>query len=445
MKKNDKIKVLIDDMGANGEGIAHVDGITVFVPFAIQGEICLIHILKVKDNLAWAKLVGVESESLVRVEPICPYTKKCGGCALSHVKENFELELKKNNIKNCFWKNAGIKLDDVRIYDSIKNYNYRNKCAFPVRCIDGNPSVCMFKNNSHDAIKVLSCYLADENINKVIGVVNEYLKCSNESAFDEITGKGLIKFVVVRVVQEIPLITIVINGKDLKSKFKLIDLLKESFNKFGLNLNINTKNNNVILSEKFVHIFGEEKLFADESGIVYPISSLSFLQINDDIKNKIYNRVLSFFDVGDTVVDAYSGAGLLSAIIAKKVKSVYGIEIIEAATNNANELKLLNNIKNLVNINGDCAKKLPELVESLNCDSLNVVLDPPRKGCDKKVLDAIISVGVKKIVYVSCNPATLARDAKILVGGGYKLSVVEGYNMFPKTSHVETLAVFEKE
>jgi len=445
MKKNDKFEVEIDDMGYSGEGIAHKDGVTIFVPFAIIGEKVLIHVLKVKDSIAWAKIIEIKSNSKHRLEPKCKYFEKCGGCALEHVSSETELLVKQQKIKTAFKKNAGIELEKIRMFDSNKLYSYRNKCAFPIRNIDGVASVCMFKGSSHIPIKIDKCELADEKINKIIKIFNEFLNENNITAFDELTGRGLVKFLVIRVIDDVPLITIVINAKKLSNVDNLIKKLELSFAKFGLNLNINMTNNNVILSSSFIHVCGESELVANEKGISYPVSSMSFLQINDYIKNIIYDKVLDAIEKEDLVIDAYSGAGLLSAIMAKKAKYVYGIEIIKDATENANNLKISNSIKNLTNINGDCLIELPRLVEGLYSTQVKVVLDPPRKGCDKKVIDAIIKANVQKIIYISCNPATLARDAKILIDAGYKIKSVEGFNMFPQTEHVETLAFFEKE
>lgn len=445
MKKNDEFEVLIEDMGSSGEGIAHKDGVTIFVPFAIKGENVLVHVLKVKESIAWAKIITIKSYCEHRVEPNCKYFEKCGGCALEHVNSEYELLVKQQKIETAFKKNAGITLEKVKMFDSDKLYSYRNKCAFPIRMVDGVASVCMFKGNSHIPIKINRCELADEKINEVVSIFNKFLRESSVSAFDELTNIGLVKFLVVRVIDNVPLITIVINTKKMPNIDGLIKKLELRFAKFGLNLNINTTNNNVILSSNFVHVCGEKELVASEKGISYPVSSMSFLQINDYIKNIIYDKVLDAIEKQDLVIDAYSGAGLLSAIMAKKAKYVYGIEIIKDATENANNLKISNNIENLTNINGDCLIELPRLVECLNSNQVKVVLDPPRKGCDKKVIDAIIKANVKEIIYISCNPATLARDAKILIDAGYKIKSVEGFNMFPQTEHVETLAFFEKE
>ena len=444
MRKNDKIEIVVDDIGVNGEGIAHYDGYTIFVPYLIVGESAIVHILKVKDNIAWAKVEEIKISSNERIKPKCKYYQKCGGCVLEHVNSPYELKIKSEKIINAFKKNAGYEIKDILVVDSDKLYGYRNKSAFPIREINREKAVCMFRGSSHTPIQIDRCELAEENINIIINIFNEFLNENDISCYDEQTNTGLVKFLVIRVIDNIPLVTIVINGKDLPYKKNLCELLSKQFKIFGLNLNINTINNNVILTDKLIHVYGEKELKGEDFDIKYPVSSLSFLQINNFIKNQIYKKVLDNIISNDIVVDAYSGAGLLSAMMAKKAQKVYGIEIIKDATKNADMLAKSNNILNLTNINGDCAIELPKLIKTVTNGKIKVVLDPPRKGCDKKVIDAIILSKVQEIIYISCNPATLARDAKILFDAGYKLYEITGFNMFPQTEHVETLAIFKK-
>ncbi|MBQ9790731.1 MAG: 23S rRNA (uracil(1939)-C(5))-methyltransferase RlmD [Clostridia bacterium] len=444
MNKNEQYDVTIEDVGANGEGICHVDGITVFVPFVLPNEKCKIHILKVKDNIAYAKVIEIFEKSNARVEPLCPVFGKCGGCSLQHASAEFELDSKKKQIQTCFKKYAGVQNLDVQMIDSNLEFGYRNKCAFPVRTMNGVARVCMFKQNSHSGVEIQSCPLAHGLINRVVKVFSKWLEKFNVSAFDEKENKGVVKFLVCRVLGNRVLVTVVINGTKLGSIEKFAQMLEEDGIEFGLNLNINKTNNNVILTDKFLHVCGIRELEGCENEIKYPVSSLSFMQVNDYIKTQIYNKAISSIHEGSVVIDAYSGAGLMSAMLARCAKHVYGIEIVGAATKNADELARKNDVKNLTNINGDCAEKLPELVKSLQGETVEIVLDPPRKGCDKKVLDAVVASAPQRVLYISCNPATLARDAKVLLDGGFEINEVSGFNMFPKTSHVETVAIFER-
>ena len=284
-------------------------------------------------------------------------------------------------------------------------------------------------------------------ISSLIKVFNGYLSQTKNTIYNDETKTGLLKSLVARETDNKLLVTVVINGNDLNDKNLLVDLLKQNFENFGLNLNINKLKNNVILTENFVDVFGDNKAEICENGIKYFISNQSFMQVNDEVKLEMYNAIFNEIE-NCYVVDAYSGAGLLSAMMAKHAKYVYGIEIVKPATELANELAKTNNIKNLKNINGDCAIELPKLMDSLNAEeknNLTVVLDPPRKGCDKKVLDAIAKVAPQKIVYMSCDPSTLAPDLKILQEQlHYNIKYIQPYDMFPQTKHVETLAVLEK-
>ena len=307
--------------------------------------------------------------------------------------------------------------------------------------------VGLYRLNSHNIVDIEHCLLQKNNINKLIDVFNIYLKSSKCTIFDETTKTGLLKTLVAREIQNQILITVVINGDDLPDKQNLIDLLKNNFDNFGLNLNINKLCNNVILSNKFVELYGIKNIEVCENDITYNINNKSFLQVNEDIKNKIYSSVFEEI-CDDIVIDAYSGAGLLSALMAKHAKKVYGIEIVKPATEIADNLKQQNNICNLSNINGDCAEELPKLLKILTMQerkNLSIILDPPRKGCDNKVLSSIKNVMPKKIIYISCNPSTLARDLNILLAdNNYQIKKIQPYDMFPQTKHVETLAILEK-
>ncbi len=444
MKKNDICEVVIEDIGSNGEGIAHADGMTIFVPFALPGEECKVHVLKVKDNIAFAKVIEIIKRNVRRTLPQCPYFEKCGGCTLEHASREFELETKKKMIQTCLKKYAGIENCYIEMVDSKNDYGYRNKCAFPVRAVNGVSVVCMYRQNSHSVVEIKECKLAHPLINKIVEIFNSWLKKFQVSAFDEATNKGTVKFLVVRVLNEKALITIVVNDKKLKNVQELSSMFQDKDIDFGLNLNINQTNDNVILRGEFVNVCGFTSLEGNENGIKFPVGSISFMQVNDDVRNKIYAKAINALGDKSVVIDAYSGAGLMSAMVAKHAKFVYGIEIVSEATKNANELARVNGISNIKNINGDCAKELPKLVESLKNEQVSIILDPPRKGCDRKVIDSVVASNADVVVYISCNAATLARDAKILMDANYGVKQITGFNMFPQTAHVETIMTFVK-
>ena len=305
----------------------------------------------------------------------------------------------------------------------------------------------MFRPSTHNIVDIEQCSLQKDKINTLISVVNEYLKITKNSIYDDATKKGLIKSVVAREVDKNLLVTIVINDEKLDDANLLEDMLKQRFDCVGLSLNKNKLKNNVILTDEWQDVFGKNQVEVEEFGIKYQINNRSFLQVNDAVKRVMYQKI---FDEtkNEIVIDAYSGAGLLSAMIAKHAKQVFGIEIVKPATQLADELKAKNDIKNLTNINGDCKVELPKILQKLSAEekqNLTIVLDPPRKGADKQVLEAIAEVEPQKIVYMSCDPSTLARDLNILLTlKNYKIKYVEAFDMFPQTKHVETLAVLEK-
>lgn len=441
VRKNDIIKGTIIDINDDGQGVLKtLNGEVIFVPNAIVGEEVEVQIINTKSRFAIAKIKKFISTSTLRVNPDCPYYLKCGGCDLMHLNKKSQLEFKTNKIKHLFKKIAN---QDCKINPcvSLNNLRYRNKIALPVN-LEGN--IGLYRKNSHTILPISDCVITEQWNKTLIDCLNTYIKKSKISVYNEETKSGLLKHIVARHINNSTLITLVINGEEIPKQNILINLLSKAFDNFGLNLNINKLNNNVILSSLWKPIYGNQELIAEEFNIKYPVSNASFFQVNNEIKLAIYNNVLNEIEPSSVVIDAYSGAGLLSGIISTKAKYCYGVEIIKEATENANKLKFNNNLTNLENINGDCAKILPNLVKKLKNENLIVTLDPPRKGCDKKVLDAIINVNANKILYISCDPSTLARDARIILENNYKIEYIQPYDMFPNTKHVETLVSFVK-
>ena len=448
MRKNDELEVVIQNLGANGEGVALLDNMPVFIPFALQGEKVKIRILKVLKNFAYAKLLSVSEPSKDRVEAPCPYFKKCGGCQLQHLNYEKQLEFKKQLVQNNLKKFGNIDFEVNDCISSNNHFEYRNKFQLPTGEIGGNNVLGMYATASHRIVPITSCMLHGEWSTVLIKIVLDYINEANEKCYDENTKKGNIRHIVARYLDGKLMLTIVTKQSKILKVAKLIKELEKQFANFSLYQNINKKDSNVILGDEFVLLYGEPAQKLQNFGIKYEVSPQSFLQVNYDIQNKIYRAVLDSISKDMVVVDAYSGAGLLSAIISKNAKYVYGIEIVEKATENANKLANDNQITNMININGDCANELPILVEKLtsqNENNLAVVLDPPRKGCDERVLESIKQVLPQKIIYVSCNSATLSRDLKILLSGeNYQIESITPFDMFPQTCHIETMAVLTK-
>ncbi len=438
----------IIDMGMDAVGIARDNNKVVFIPQALTGETVQATIQKDNKNFCNAKLDLVVSPSPNRVEPKCPYYKSCGGCNLQHTTYLNSLEYKTTYIKNLFNK---AKLDCIvcPTVASNKEFNYRNKAVFNIANVNDKTIVGMYSESSHQTVQIEQCMLDDGFSKNLLCATREFISTYNLSGFDKRLNKGLLKNIMIRKLDDKYLIVLVATRK-----FNQINLfekiLSKYFKNFGLYLNVNTQNSSLIFGKTFEHICGIKNIKAtfttlSNNKIEYVISPESFMQVNDFVKDKIYYEVSKICAESDCVVDAYSGAGLLSAIIADNSQQVYGLEIVKSATQDAENLKKLNNIKNLTNINADCSVELPKLLKKLHNPQFYLVVDPPRKGVDQTVVDAILQTLPKKVVYISCNPATLTRDIKnICITNQYKISLVQPYDMFPQTAHIETLVVLEK-
>lgn len=442
IEKNDEIEVTIERFGDNGEGIAVVDGKVLFVPFAVPGEVALVHIINDKHSFLIGKITQIIKGNNAKIVPKCPFFYKCGGCDLQHLPYKTQLELKKNIVRNALKKYADIDFEVSDVIPSSKEFRYRNKFAFPVQDDNGKIKIGMYRKNSHDVIEIDDCLLQSENTKLILKLFREYMLENKISAYSEKTHKGIIKHIVVREHEGKFILTVVVNDKKFNNFQPLIEKLKTQFSIFGIIKNVNLLQNNVIFGSFDEKIYGIDNLQFCDFDVEYEINNRSFLQVNDDIKNKIYQRVLDSLDEQNNIIDAYSGAGLLSSILAKKYKCVYGVEIESVATQNADNLKNKNNLYNLTNINGDCAKVIPELAKQLKGD-FAIVVDPPRKGLDGAVTESFLTALPKQIIYISCNPATLARDLKKLVTK-YDIEFVQPYDMFPQTANVETVVGLRK-
>ena len=385
----------IDDLGMNGEGIAHENKRAVFVPFYLPREVV--------ENGELLK------KSEFRITPVCSYFKTCGGCHLQHLKYEETLKFKEDKIKNIF-KKFKIKVKVLPCEPSPKIYNYRNKLT--LKC-DGE-KLGLYKINTHEVVDIAECKISSNEINRAIKIIREI----NLNNVREIILQNYLNNI---------LITFKIIDKNYNNIIPLKDKLKE-FKSYGIF--VEYKNNTIFQ-------MGEKYILKEEFNIKYPFTNNSFYQINDEVKNIIYSDILANISTSDKVLDAYSGSGLLSACMARKAKLVTGVEIVPSATQNANKLKELNGLKNLQNINGDFVK---ELIYKIN---FNVcVLDPPRAGVNREAIELIMKKRPQKVIYLSCNPATLARDL-CLFCERYNISSLKPYDMFPNTHHVETLAVLE--
>lgn len=464
LTKNQEYECDIVDTGSGGEGIAKIDMKAVFVPYALAGERVRLKIVKAKPDFAFGKLVEVLKPSPFRKQPACPVFYKCGGCNLQHVNYDRQLEIKAKTVADCFKKIAFLDVSVPPAISSGSEFRYRNKLQLPVRHTEKGNVVGFFREGTHDVVPIDDCLIQREWAAEIISAVKKYAALG-VSLYDERSGKGILKHVVAREVGGKLMIVLVVTQDKLPRKEELIGILKERFKDFSLFYNINKMNNNVIFSDRFVHLFGDEKITTEEAGIVLSMGPESFMQVNDEVRDMIYGKVVGIIgeNRSGAVVDAYSGAGFLTALLAKNCAHAYGVEVVAEAVDCADKLARENQLTPYItNICGKCEEIVPDLIEKLKSEypSVSVVLDPPRKGCDPEVLSSLKIAQPERIVYVSCNPATLARDVGILCGtleyknGELKKAAefspqflvesVTAYDMFPSTKHVETVCLLSR-
>jgi 23S rRNA (uracil1939-C5)-methyltransferase len=451
LEKNKEYIIIIDGMGYEGEGVGKINGFTVFVEGAITGEKVKVKIVKVNKKFAFGKLIDIIERSEYREKPICPIYKRCGGCQIQHISYNGQLNFKTKRVKDCLERIGKIKLNDIKFHDTIgmKNpYRYRNKVQLPVRKNNGSIDVGFYAKRTHEIIDMSCCYIQDETADKVVKIIKKWIKNYNISIYDELTGKGFLRHIMVRKAYSTGeiMVVIVTSSLNIKHKEELVKLLCNNLNGVkSIIQNINTRRDNVILGEKCITLWGEDTISDYIGDLKFQISPLSFFQVNPVQTEVLYNKALEYADLqeNEIVFDAYCGTGTISLFLSKKAKKVYGVEIVEQAIENAKENAKKNGIENVEFIVGKSEIIVPKLIgQGIVADV--VVVDPPRKGCDKELLVSISKMKPKKIVYVSCDPATLARDLNILEEFGYKTVEVQPVDMFPQTAHVECVVLMSR-
>ncbi len=429
----------IIDIGNNCEGIAKDSGKVYFVPKTLVGENVSVKVIKEKSNFCNCKVADVKTKSADRVIPKCEYFDICGGCQLQHTSYANQLKIKKQTTQNTINKISKLNITLEDVVSSNQQLGYRNKMVF---AINKDGKICM-----HDVegnlFEVKHCHIATDNINKIITLAQKYIDDYKVQSFDKKATKTYLRYLVVRELDNKFLITFVISKDNIKPLIKFAEVLKNSNITFGLFANVNSKNGSLILTEKFIHIDGLKYITSEyktQSGkvIKYPISPASFMQVNNYVKDQIYSYVEDKLKGFKFVVDAYSGAGLLTAIISQNVEQVVGIEVVKQASKDADRLKQDNNINNMKNINADCVVGIDKVHYKGKCEDFAIVLDPPRKGADQLVLEKVISARPGKIIYISCNPATLARDLVVLAKF-YEIESAKSFDMFANTCEIETV------
>ncbi|MHB9939570.1 23S rRNA (uracil-5-)-methyltransferase RumA [Clostridium sporogenes] len=452
VEKNKEYNLDIIGTGFEGEGVSKIDDFTVFIPGAMEGESALTRIVKVNKNFAFGKIIKLNKASENRVESVCPIYKQCGGCQVQHYSYKAQLDFKKRRVIDSLKRIGKLDIDKIKIEDTIgmeNPYRYRNKIQMPVRFEKDEIKIGFYRPRTHEVADVKECFIQDEQADKIIQIIRNWMGKYNISAYNEEIGKGFIRHIMVRKAfknKELMLVIVTNKEKEIPHKEELIDeVIKELPNMKSIIQNVNSKKTNVILGEKCITLWGKDTITDYIDKFKFNISPLSFFQVNPIQTEILYKKALEFADLkGEEIVfDAYCGTGTISLFLSQKAKKVYGVEIIKEAIDNAKDNAKENKIDNAEFFVGKSEEVIPDLInKGIKADV--IVVDPPRKGCEKTLLEAIADIKPKRIVYVSCDPGTLARDLSILNGLGYGTKEVQPVDMFPQTAHVETIVLIER-
>ena len=449
MQKNHQVELCIHGMGSEGQGIGRVEGMAVFVAGALPGERVRAHVIKMQKNFAVAKLLEVLQPSDSRATPPCPLFGRCGGCQLQHMDYPAQLAYKRQQVVDAMQRIGGVAEAEQRIGDCLgmdAPWQYRNKASIP--CAPGQQGVEMgfYAQRSHRLVAVEHCPLQEQDIAPVLQAVKSWAHRHQIAAYDEKSHKGLLRHVLIRNTAAGECMVVMVTNKDLPAAEALRDELRRCLpNMTSLVHNQNTRKDNVILGSKFRTLWGKQELDITLNGLQFGVSAASFLQVNTQQCQALYTRALDMITWrGDEqVVDAYCGMGTLTLMAAQRCRQVLGIESVPEAIADARQNQVRNSIQNSRFVCASAEQELPRLVAA--GEQIDVLLlDPPRKGCDPKLLEAVGQAGVPRLVYVSCNPATQARDVAMLRRGGYELLAGQPVDMFPQTAHVENVLLMAK-
>ena len=448
-KKNDSLTVTIQDLGSEGEGIAKVEGYPIFIKDAVPNDVVKIKIIKAKKTYGYGRVEEIIEPSKDRVESKCPVARQCGGCSLQHYSYEKQLEYKQNKVKNCLERIGGLSGIEEKMEPILgmeHPWYYRNKAQFPVgKNKDGKIVTGFYAGRTHSIIDNTHCYIQAEINEKLLEIVKEFLEQYEIPPYDEESHQGLVRHILTRVgfVTGEIMVCLVLNGDELPYADKLIEQLKNIDGMTSISININKEKTNKILGNKVITLWGSDTITDYIGDVKYQISPLSFYQVNPMQTKVIYKKALEYAQLKgkETVWDLYCGIGTISLFLAQKAKKVYGVEIIPEAIEDARKNAELNRMENVEFFVGKAEDVLPEQYEKHKVYADVIVVDPPRKGCDETLLNTMVTMQPKRIVYVSCDPATLARDLKILCANGYEVERVQVVDQFGHTSHVETVVL----
>lgn len=455
IKKNNDYEVVIEDLTMSGEGVGKIDGYALFVKDTIPGDVVIAKAIKLKKNYGYGRLMKVITPSKDRVEAQCPVAKACGGCTLMAMNYERQLEFKRKLIENNLTRIGGLKGIEVPPVIGMDNpYRYRNKAQFPVGTDkEGNIVMGFYAGRTHSIIPNEDCLIGSEINAGILAKIKEYMLKNHIKPYDETSQSGLVRHVLIRTgftTGEI-MVCLVINGEKLPKSHELVKMLLElQFTDdrkiASIMTNTNTENTNVILGKKCDLLYGREYIEDYIGNVKYQIQPLSFYQVNPVQTKKLYGLALDFAGLtgNETVWDLYCGIGTISLFLAQKAKKVYGVEIVPAAIEDARNNAKINGFDNVEFYVGKAEEVLPEKYEKENVYAEVIVVDPPRKGCDEALLDTMVKMTPERIVYVSCDSATLARDLKYLTENGYEVQKVQGVDQFCHSGHVETVCLLSR-
>lgn len=446
-RKNDRYTLRVEGYGSDGAGVSHLpDGRAVFIKGALCGELCEIQLLKVGKKLAWAKVSRVLEASPERMESDCPYYPQCGGCQLRHITYEEELKFKRERVQQALRRIGGMSVTVSTMHPAKETNRYRNKIQFPVSGEPSKPNIGFYRARSHDVIDVEDCLLQPVQAGQLRRVVKDWMQTYGIEPYDEVRHKGLVRHVYVRVNHKgESLCVLVINGKRVPEKEALISALKSVDGLVGVSLSYHTERSNVILGKQTQSIWGEKRLRDTLCDMEFLLSPASFYQVNREQTHVLYQRAVELADLTgeETVLDLYCGIGTITLAMAQKAKRVIGAEIVPSAVTDAKENAKRNGVENVRFICADAKDVAKEMAQS--GQTLDVVcVDPPRKGLASSVVDDIVQMQPHRIVYVSCDAGTLARDVKLFCEKGYEVLTVEACDMFPRTVHVEAIIMMTK-
>lgn len=448
VKKNDRVTVTIEDLTHDGNGVGKVDGYPLFIQGGLPQETAEVHVLKTLKNYGFAKIVEIIEPSPNRVDAPCIYFGKCGGCQLQHLSYEAQLKWKENMVRNVM-KRIG-KIDaPVRAIKGMEDpWNYRNKSQIPFGMSETGPIAGFYKSRTHQIVDMERCLIQVSEADILMANLKKELEEIGLQPYNEHSHQGMLRHVVVRVGRATGEVMVVLVTKNRKfpQKNAVIELIRKLVpNVTSIVQNVNSEKTNVILGNETITLWGKETIEDTIGGVRFEISARSFYQVNPVQTEVLYKQALDYANLTgeETVIDAYCGIGTISLFLAEKAKHVMGVEIVEQAIEDANRNAKLNGFSNTYFEAGPAEEVIPRWYsEGKRADVL--VVDPPRKGCDQALLDTIIEHKPKRVVYVSCNPSTLARDLRILEDGGYKTVEITPVDMFPQTTHVECVALMSR-